>query len=197
MTINFKDTSAYFTEADKKSLARRPGWEATLKRLYAELAVVNAAIANNENPDPYPEARIETLIATGINTPPPKTFEEQAHELQNAIRDINEALDKLAVTEKQIRWLAGQKLNAEIRPQATALEKRLVEAAVALHEVHFEYWTHKRHLINEGIGLFGNFSNSIDEILGVPVDGGSQFAEFFREAIKSGHLRSLPKAFRS
>jgi hypothetical protein len=193
VNITFKDTSAYFTDPDKKVLSRKTDFEATLKRLTAELAVVKSAIASNENPDPDPEARLEQLIA-GETVSPPKSWEDQYRELQYAIRDTNEALDALALKEKQIRLVAGQKLANDIKPQADALEKQLIDALVVARGFHLEYFRAKRYLINNGIGTFGNFGSSVDEVLGLPTDG-TPLSDLFSDAVKKGLLLSQPKGF--
>jgi hypothetical protein len=137
-TITFKDRAEFYTDDDRAIFENDSKLETVKKSLYAESAAVKAAIENNENPDPNPAARIETLIATGTNTPPPKTFAERDIELQYSIRDVEEALDFMAGKKKLANYGAGKRLADWLKPQADAAEKDLVEKGVAFHEAHLK-----------------------------------------------------------
>jgi hypothetical protein len=58
--------------------------------------------------------------------------------------------------------------------------------------LHLEYFQAKRHLINNGIGIYTNFLSNIDDVLGIPVDNNTELAKLFREAVKKGHLKKMP-----
>ena len=133
----------------------------------------------------------------GRHMPPPKTFVERRVELQHAIRDIESALDYMAGKERSANYHAGKRLAEFMKPQALAAEKSLAEKAVAFHEAHFHYWTAKRHLINEGIGIYGNFQSNVDDVVGLPTDNGSPMAAYFREAIENGHIKKMPVGFQA
>ena len=193
--ITIKPVASYYSDDDKAILARKAELAATGKRRQIELAELDAAIAEQGNPNSTPEDTIQNLIA-GIEVPRPPPLSERRTALQYVIRDIEQALDYLAGKERQININAGARLAKDIKPQHDAAEKELVDALLIAHQKHLLYWNAKRHLLNNGIGLYGNFNVDADEVLGIPVNGGSTLAEYFRDAVKAGYIQTLPAAFR-
>jgi len=75
--------------------------------------------------------------------------------------------------------------------------KRLAEAMFAVNKIHVDYFKTKRHLIGHSIGLYGGvFSADIEQFLGVPWDRTSPLANYFRDAVKNGHLKNMPEAMK-
>lgn len=193
--ITIKPIASYYNADDKAIFASIDQLEATAKRLDSDLATVDAAIANDTNPDPDPDSRLANLIA-GNSVQPIKSWSTRRIELQHAMRDVETALDFMASKKRAVEYQAGARLAKEIKTQHDAAEKAVVDALVVAHEKHFLYWQAKRHLLNNGIGIYGLFSSDVDNVLGIPIDKGSPLADLLRTAVTNGFLKSVPESLR-
>jgi hypothetical protein len=103
----------------------------------------------------------------------------------------------LAGKDIQAQTEAKKRLCLDLKPQSESMGKQLAEAMFALNRIHLEYFKIKRHLINEGIGLHGGvFSADVEQFMGIPWDRTSAFADYFRSAVKAGHIKNAPDALR-
>jgi hypothetical protein len=195
VTIQFKDISTFYLPEDKAVFASIDQLKETANRLRSDLVTVDAAIANDTNPDPDPDSRLANLIA-GNSVQPIKSWSARRIELQYAMRDIETALDIVASKKRAVDYRAGARLAKEIKTQHDAAEKAVVDALVVAHEKHFLYWQAKRHLLNNGIGIYGLFSSDVDNVLGIPIDKGSPLADLLRTAVTNGFLKSVPESLR-
>src|SRR5260221_1332569 len=159
--IKHKDPSEYHTEADKTVLNEIKEAKAAKKKFSDEIAAGDAAAADGKSTEPDPNASVKDLLKGTVITSP--TWSERRNSLLRSVRKFDNHIDELSVTAKKLRYQAELKLAAEIKPQADALEKRLVDAAVAFHDAHLEYWSNKRALLNAGIGIYGNFLSNADD----------------------------------
>jgi hypothetical protein len=195
VTIQFKDISSFYLPEDKAVFASIDQLKETAARLRSDLVTVDAAIANDTNPDPDPDSRLANLIA-GNSVVPVKSWSEQRLDLQRAMRDVENALDFMAGKKRAVEYQAGARLAHSIKAQHDAAEKTMVDALVVAHERHFLYWQAKRHLLNNGIGIYGLFSSDVDNVLGIPIDKGTPLADLLRTAVTNGFLKAVPESLR-
>jgi hypothetical protein len=188
-----KKLDKYFTDDERAVFADDNNLAATGKRLDADLAATDASIANNENPDPGMKARLANLFAGNISTRP-QTLAERRTEIQYARRDVEYARDALAPKKRAALHEAGKRfVAAEIKQPHDIAAKEFYDAAFVFYEKHLKYWRMKHSLLNDGIPLYGLFSSNIDEILGVPTDRTTPWADLFREAVEKKHIKNMPK----
>jgi hypothetical protein len=195
MTIKHKDETEHFTDADRAVLRDIEDAKAAKKKYLADIAAGDAAAAAGESTEPDPGATIDDIInGNPITTP---TWPEQKRNIQRSIQRLDDHIDKLSVAENEIRYRARRKIAAtEIKPQEQEQERKLFEALVPAHEAWLEYWSSRRQLINSGFGTHGLFGMDLDDVLGIPVNGNTQLAFIFREAVKSGRLRTMPNGLK-
>jgi hypothetical protein len=195
MTVKHKDETDYFTDADKAVLRDKEDAKAAKKKYLADIAAGDAANAAGESTEPDPSASIDDIINGNVITTP--TWSEQRRNIQRSIQRLDDHIDKLSIAENEILFRARRKIAAtEIKPQEQEQEKKLFEALVPAHEAWLEYWSSKRQLINSGFGTHGLFGIDLDDVLGIPVNGNTNLAFIFREAVKAGKLRTMPKGLR-
>jgi hypothetical protein len=194
VTFKIKDLSEYFTEEDIARNKRKTELEVTSRRLDNEIAALKASQDNGENN--AHEKYIESLIS-GNDAAPPKSSAVQLHERRQQKLNVETALDVLAGKDYLALVEAKKRMCLDLNPQSDSLGKQLAEAASALNRIHLEYFKIKRHLINEGIGLHGGvFSADVEQFVGIPWDRTSAFADYFRNAVKAGHIKHVPEALR-
>jgi len=193
VTIKIPDLAEFYSDEDKTVIQRTASLEATDKLIDAALAKVDAAIANNEDADPDRESRI-TNITVGTLSAAPKSWAEQRADLQRQKRDVQTALDIMARKKQIIDYQAGARLAKHIRPLHDIAARELADALVIAHEKHLIYWTAKRHLLNNGIGIYGLFSSNVDDILGIPVGTAAPLTDYFRDAVRQKYLRAVPES---
>jgi hypothetical protein len=194
VTFKIKHLSEYLTEEDIARNTRKTELELTSRRLDDDITAVKALQDDGENRqhDRYIDALIE-----GKDAPLPKTSSTQLNELRQQKWNVEKALDVLASKEVQAQTEAKKRLCLDIRPQSESMGKQLAEATFALNKIHLEYFKIKRHLINEGIGLHGGvFSVDLERFFGIPSDRTGSLADYFRDSVKAGHLKSVPEALR-
>jgi hypothetical protein len=193
--IKFPSIEEFYTDDERAIMAKKPELLATRKRCQSELAEVDAAIATEGDLDPHAEDRIQNLIA-GIDTPRPQPLSEKRIELLYKIRDIEQALDYMASQERRVTMTAGARLAKDVKPQVDAAAARLADAVVTMHEAYLPWAQAKFHLIDTGTGLNGLFDSNIGDILAAPTSKETPLADYFRAAVKAGHLRAVPAALR-
>ena len=145
------------------------------KNITAEIA---AAIAAGDNNTDY-DANLEDLLNGNIITTP--TPAERINSLHRSKQRVSNYTDTLSVKLKAEDTKAEMKYAAEIKPQVDELEKEIVDAAVVLHKLQLKHFQAKRSFINNGISTYGNFSLSIDDVLGIPVNNNTALASIFRK----------------
>jgi hypothetical protein len=184
--INYTgNISDYDPEDGKVIVSEIEDAKEALKNIKAEIAACDAdADGNSADPD------LDDLLSGNITTSPSRHERQQS--LLRSAHKVNTYIDTLSGKFKSERKKGEMKLASEIKPAVDALEKEIIEAAVRLHKLHLDYFLGKRSFINNGIGLHGNFSSTIDDVLGVPVNGNTAWAWMFREAVKKGLLKAMP-----
>jgi hypothetical protein len=193
--IKFPPLETFYTDDEKAIMAKKPELLATRKRRQAELSEVDAAIATEGDLAQHPEDRIQNLIA-GIDTPRPQPLSEKRTELRYNIRDIEQALDYMASQERRVSMMAGARLARHVKPQVNAAEKTVAEAMATLFEAYVPWWQAKQYLVSAGSGLNGLFDSNIGEILGAATSKETPLADYFRAAVKAGHIRAVPAVLR-
>jgi hypothetical protein len=133
-------------------------------------------VADGASADPD----IDDLLNGNITTS--QSWPERRISLLRLKQKLNNHIDALSIKYKTERTKAEMKLAAEIKPQVDKLEKEIVDAALVLHKLHVKHFQGKRSFLNNGIGTYGIFSSTIDEVLGVPVSSHTKLAQFFLEA---------------
>jgi hypothetical protein len=195
--ITFKPIQSFYSEGHKANIANTAKINAKVKDLCTECDAIDASIAANEDmKDPNPEARIAAL-ADGRDAPPtvPPPSARRLEILYD-LRDCNEALDYLAGKDKIFKTEAGRRMVEDARPQIVAAEKELFELLTKIHEKYLPYWQAMRSLLSNSIGTNGLFANDIDDVLGVPTDVNSGWADIFRGGVASGYVKKMPAALR-
>jgi hypothetical protein len=173
---------------------RQSDLKATDKRIDAEIAFLIAARDNGENLDH--EQYINALV-DGDTIAPPKTYTAQLEELKRQKWNINEALDVLAGKERLAQTEIHRRYCADLKKESDLQTKQLVDSVVLTHKLFVDYFKTKRHLIGNSIGLHGGvFSLDLEQFFGVPTDRTGALANFFREAVKNGHLKNMPEALK-
>jgi hypothetical protein len=189
MTMYKNNISNYDTEEGKVTRTEIEDAKAAIKNIDAEIAAGDAAAdGNSADPD------LDDLLSGNITTTP--SWPEQRHSLLRSKQKVNDYLDKLYVKLDKECEKAKIKLAAEIKPQVDSLEKQIIDAAVALYELQLDHFTSKRSFLSNGIGTYGNFSSTIDDVLGVPTNNSTAIARLFHEAVKKGQLKSMPAGIR-
>ena len=185
-TITYKDNiTEYATESGKAIGNEIEDARAALKKIGAEISAGDAvADGNSADPD------IGDLIRGDITASP--SWSERRLSLLRSKQKLNDHIDALSLKLDKENTKAEMKLAAEIEPAVDALEKEIIDAAVVLHALQSKHFAAKRSFLNNGIGTYGNFSSTIDDVLGVPVNGNTPLAWLFREAVKKGQLKRMP-----
>jgi hypothetical protein len=137
--------------------------EVAEKNITAEIAACVAAADDNGTED-----NLEDLLNGNITTTP--TRSERINSLLRSKQKVSNYIDKLSGNLKTEDAKAAMKYAAEIKSQVDGLEKEIVDAAVVLHKLHLKHFQAKRSFLNNSIGTYGNFSLSIDDVLGIPVN---------------------------
>ena len=184
-----KELSAFYTDEDRKDFASTVRLTALVKDLRAELAAGDAA--RDENIELNAEARIASVIS-GTDAAPPKPWATRRTEIRYAERDIEEALDHLAVKAKAAEKEAGRKMVADAAKQILASDTEVFSAVQNLFEVYLPNWQAKRKLLNHSIGTYGHFSSELDQMLGIPTDLNSAWGDLFRTALAKGFIKKMP-----
>jgi hypothetical protein len=179
------DNNIAETDEGESILLEIEDTNAALKRIDAEIAAVDAAAdGNSADPD------IDDLLKGNITTAP--SLPERKRSLLRSKQKVNDHTDKLFVRLDAERTKARMKHAADIKPEVDGLEKEILNASIALHKLHLGYFQAKRSFLNNSIGTYGNFSSTITDILGVPVDSNTKWAWMFREAVKKGLIKQMP-----
>jgi hypothetical protein len=192
VTINIPPLSDFLTNEDRSLNETQAKLDTQDKMNDAKIAAINAEPPPSAN-EPL-DLQISDL-ANGITAQQPKSKDDRITELKYRKRDINEAKDSVARKQKAGLGNAARRLADHLKLPVKAHEKKMVDAMVLAYELHLEYFWPKRHLINNGIGTYGNFQSNIDDVLGIPTDKNSPLATFFHQAVKDGHLKAMPKGF--
>jgi hypothetical protein len=191
--IEFKSIESYFTEDDKAVIANTAKLNANGKTQRAKRDALTARIDKGETASgPNITSRIANLIE-GKPVGEVASLEAQRLEILYGIRDNEDALDYLAGKEKTFRTVAGAKMVEAAKTQIVASEKEIYDAVQTLFNAFLPYWHAKRHLLNNGHPTLGQFTSPLDELLGVPVDVNSGWADIFRHGVAAGHIRKTPK----
>jgi hypothetical protein len=182
--MNYENNiSKYETENGKAIRSETEETKAAIKNIDAEITAGDL-VADGASADPD----IDDLLNGNITTS--QSWPERRISLLRLKQKLNNHIDSLWVKYKRERTNAEMKLAAEIKPQVDKLEKEIVDAALVLHKLHVKHFQAKRSFLNNSIGIYGNFSSTIDEVLGVPVSSHTKLAQFFLEA------GQLPKELR-
>jgi len=187
-----KELSDFYTPEDIVRKKRNSELESTSRRLDVEIAAADQAQKNGDNRDH--EKYIDDLIE-GKDTAPPKTSVTQLYELRRQKLGIETALDVLARQDYLAQVEAKKRYCRDLKDKSDMMAKQLAESMVATNKIHLEYFKIKRNLINEGIGLHGGvFSVDVERFLGIPWDRAGALADYFRDSVKAGHIKSVPEA---
>jgi hypothetical protein len=178
------------TEEGKATLVEIEDAKAAEKNITAEIVAGDAAAADGNSADPD----LDDLLSGNITTAP--SWPEQKLSLLRSKQKVNDYLDKLFLRLDKERTKARMKHAAEIKPEVDSLEKEIIDAAVVLHKLHLNYFQAKRSFLNNSIGTYGNFSSTITDVLGVPVDSNTKWAWMFSQAVKNGLLKQMPEGLR-
>jgi hypothetical protein len=194
VTITFKPIQSFFTEDDKAILAGIEKLTANGKALPAKRDALTAAIDKGEKPTGQDiETRIANLI-DGKSVAPVTSLEAQRLEVLYAIRDNEDGLDFLFGKKQIAHAEAGRKMVEAAKTQIVAAEKAIFDKLAELYDVFVPFWLAKRELLNNRIGTYGLFNNDVDEVLGVPTDLNSPWADLFRQGVVAGHIKKMPAA---
>jgi hypothetical protein len=173
------------TDEGKATLVEIEDAKAAVNNINAEIVAGDAAAdGNSADPD------LDDLLNGNITTAP--SWSERRLSLLRSKQKVNGHLDKLFLRLNAERTKARMKHAVKIKPEVDGLEKEIIDAAIVLHKLHLDYFQAKRSFINNSIGTYGNFSCTIDDILGAPVDSNTKWAWMFREAVKKGLIKQMP-----
>jgi hypothetical protein len=182
--MNYENNiSKYETEEGKAIRAEIAEAGVAIKNIDAQI-ITGDSVEDGASADPD----IDDLLNGNITTP--QSWPERKISLLRLKQKLNNHIDALSVKYKIEQTKSGMKLAAEIKPQVDKLEKEIVDAAIVLHKLHLKHFQAKRSFLNNSIGTYGNFSSTIDDVLGVPVSSHTKLAQFFLEA------GQLPKEMR-
>jgi hypothetical protein len=195
MTFEIKPISSYHDGPYKELAGQIEKLKATGKAFAAKLESLRASQQDDENSDHDSEARLQSLI-DGVALPTARPWGAQILEMQTNIRDVDNALDLMAARMRVADEGANRRMVDDIRPAHNASAKRLAEALIVAHEAHAEYFAAKRHMLGNGFRVYDLFPIDSEEFLGIPNDSNGNLAFLFREAVKCGYIRSVPKGMK-
>jgi hypothetical protein len=193
VTITFKDKAKFRADDHNAVLARITERDATGKTLRAERDAIQRSMANEESTDPNLASRLTDLIA-GRKPAVPTPWDVRLREVQIKIRDNDDDIDFLAGKAKAFEIEAERKMLEDTRPEIVTAERAMWDAFVNLYDKFLPVWQAKRHLHGNSIRTYDLFANSFDDLLGVPSDLNSVWADLYRNGIASGYIKKMPAA---
>jgi hypothetical protein len=157
------------------------------------------------------------VISTGVNEQNEAALKEGILKLTLAGETLPETTSVKEQLEKLDRQYAAYEdaiefVNSEIETEKTAIAiqyskqqktkhdeimRRLFKTLVDVHEVHSEWYSLKRHLIDTGVKLRGLCLTSPEEFLDTPLNKWSKVGDFFREGQRQGYIKEIPVEYRT
>jgi hypothetical protein len=150
--------------------------------------------AGNEMQPEDKAAQIEHTLAGGsVSAASDLTAQLGMAMLQwRAIDDAKNALSKKLHTARRdaaVSIVAGLKVSHD------AVMKRLCASLLEVHSAHAELSTLRQELCDKEIGLFNGVAELLPDFLESPTNGYSAMADFLRNSVKAGFVRTVPKEY--
>jgi hypothetical protein len=163
----------------------------------AEIRSVHSAMAERQVSHVNPQAdRIAALI-DGAQAPPPANLQDRIADLSLVRKDINDAINTLAVTLADERRKASRLIAAQFDTEHREMAVEFFGHLCAAASVHTRLEKLRLRFFRAGVDPSG-LTDFARDIMGEPTSRTDTAAQILRDAIRKGYLpaSSLPEEFR-
>jgi hypothetical protein len=188
-----KPTSPLLTELNRAMAVL----DAKARLCSTDVAVLRKRKADGDGNAADAESNLQMVLAGGDLTIGPNIDAQITSHMQKwkIIADAQD-ITKRKISDEQFK-VNLKFCIIEKKPEFDKLMKRMCSSLIEANAVHTEMYAMKRSLVDNSIGLLGGvYDLDAESFLGTPNNRYSDFAQFFREAKRSGYISSVPRDLR-
>jgi hypothetical protein len=144
-------------------------------------------------------ARKEDILKrtlAGETLPETTSVKEQIEKLDRQYAAYEDAIEFVTREIENEKAALAIQYSKQQKPKHDEIMCRLYKTLVAVHEVHSEWYSLKRHLIDTEVKLRGLCLTSPEEFLDTPLNKWSKVGDFFREGQRQGYIKEIPVEYR-